>query len=107
MGKASRVKGAAGEREVAAIFQAAGFDVNRVPNSGALRLKGDLYGEAMPIHVEVKRRKSWGLSRAWIVQAETEAPADKVPVIAFRADGEPWRVCLGLVEFLEILKGER
>ena len=48
-----RDKGAAGEREVAAIFQAAGFDCNRVPNSGGLRIKGDLYGN-VPAHVESK-----------------------------------------------------
>ena len=57
MGKASRVKGAAGEREVAAIFQAAGFDVTRNARNGIstddlateLELPGFLF--------EVKRRE--------------------------------------------------
>ena len=49
MGKPSRDKGARGEREVAAIFRAAGFDCNRVPNSGGLRLKGDLYGASVRV----------------------------------------------------------
>ena len=44
-GRASRVKGATAEREVVALLNAAGFDVNRTPHSGALEwLKGDVTG---------------------------------------------------------------
>ena len=45
-----------------AIFRAHGFDCDRVPNSGGLRLKGDLYG-TLPVHVEVKRQERAHLQR--------------------------------------------
>jgi Holliday junction resolvase len=45
MSKSERRKGQDGELEVARIFQAAGFDCNRTPNSGGLRITGDLYGD--------------------------------------------------------------
>src|SRR4051812_42378602 len=45
-----RRKGAGGELEVARIFKAAGFDCDRTPNSGGLRIRGDLHGE-LPLHV--------------------------------------------------------
>ena len=56
MSKSERVKGAEGEREVARIYRARGFDVDRVPNSGGLRIKGDLHGD-VPEHIEVKRQE--------------------------------------------------
>ncbi|HTP25419.1 MAG TPA: hypothetical protein VMK12_07125 [Anaeromyxobacteraceae bacterium] len=103
MGKASRVKGAAGEREVAAIFQDAGFDVNRVPNSGGLRLKGDLWGENLPVHVETKRAERWALPE-WLAQAEAEC-GDKIPLVAFRRNKGRWYACLPLTDFIDFLRG--
>lgn len=88
MGKPSRDKGGRGEREVAAIFQAHGFDCERVPNSGALRIKGDLYG-TLPVHVEVKRQERIQLP-AWLRQAAEEAPEGFPPLVAFRQNGEQW-----------------
>ena len=102
MGKASRVKGAAGEREVAAIFQDAGFDVNRVPNSGALRIKGDLYGVGVPWHIEVKRKERLDLW-ASLAQAEAECGA-KEPVLCFRRNRSDWYGAMKLAALVELIR---
>jgi hypothetical protein len=94
MSRAERDKGARGEREVAAIFRAVGFDCDRTPNSGALRVKGDLAG-TVPAHVETKRcetARPW----AWLAQAEADAPEGVTPVVAFRRNGGRWYAMLPL-----------
>jgi len=45
VGRSERNKGKGGELEVARIFKADGFDCDRTPNSGGLRIAGDLHGE--------------------------------------------------------------
>lgn len=85
MSAAQRDKGARAEREVAAIFQAAGFDCNRVPNSGGLRIKGDLYGD-IPAHVEAKHHAVLRLPEWWR-QTRNEAPAGVLPVLAVKLQG--------------------
>jgi hypothetical protein len=101
--RAERDKGSRGEREVAAIFRAAGFDLDRTPNSGGLRILGDLYGASLPFHVEVKRQeiaRPW----AWWEQATTEAPADTLPVVAFRRARSPWLAITDLVQLARLLR---
>lgn len=95
MSRAERDKGTRGELEVAAIFRAAGFDCDRTPNSGGLRIAGDLYGVALPFHVEVKRQevaRPW----LWMAQALAEAPADAVPLVAFRRNRSRWLALVDL-----------
>lgn len=104
MAKASREKGIRGELEVAAIFREHGFDVNRVPNSGGLRIKGDLYGELDGLHVEVKRAERSRLPE-WLRQCEGEC-AGRVPVLVYRGSREPWRVVLPLAYYCGLLRGE-
>jgi Holliday junction resolvase len=98
--RASRDKGARGEREVAAIFRAAGFDCDRVPNSGGLRLKGDLYG-TLPLHVEVKRRERFNV---WEAVAQAEAEADGRPAaVAFRRNRSGWYAVVPLADLAALL----
>src|SRR5882724_4234384 len=120
MGKASRDKGAAGEREVAVMFRAAGYAAERVPNSGGLRIKGDLVLHDVPLnmgdrvvgtanvlrshkpwHVEVKRAERYDIP-GWMRQAETDAPAASVPLLCFRKSRGKWYAMLALDSFLEI-----
>jgi Holliday junction resolvase len=100
MSAAERRKGAAGEREVAAIFRAHGFDCDRTPNSGGLRLRGDLYG-TVPVHVEVKRQETLRLP-TWLRQAEAEC-GDLTPVVAFRQSRGRWYAALPLDALAELL----
>lgn len=101
MGRAERSKGARGELEVAAVFQAAGFDCDRTPNSGGLRIRGDLYGN-VPAHIEVKRQE---VARPWLwfAQAEEEAEEGAVPVVAFRRSRSPWLAIVPLEALAELM----
>ena len=94
MSRAERAKGARAEREVAAIFRAHGFDCERTPNSGGLRVKGDLTGD-VPAHVEVKWQE---VARPWLwwEQASSEAPLQMMPVVAFRRSRSPWLAIVSL-----------
>jgi Holliday junction resolvase len=97
-----RRKGAGGELEVAAIFRAAGFDCDRTPNSGGLRIKGDLAG-TVPAHVEVKRQEVLRLP-LWLRQAELDAPAGVTPVVAFRQSRGQWYAALPLDRLAALLQ---
>jgi hypothetical protein len=87
MGKSERRKGRDGEAEVAALFREFGFDCDRTPNSGGLRIKGDLYG-SIPVHVEVKRQE---IARPWEWHAQAKREAgEATPVVVFRRNSSEW-----------------
>lgn len=101
MGKASRVKGAGGEREFAKILEEhTGIRLERVLEqwrSGGYDL--DKKNGDFPFAVEVKRRRIVrpGDITIWWFQTELQAvAADKVPVLAYRGDRRPWRVVVPL-----------
>lgn len=121
MGKASRDKGASGEREVATIFRSHGFTCQRTPNSGGLMFKGDLIWEnieasgargATPtrlstfprIHVEVKRSERWDVP-AYIRQAELDAEG-KPWLVAMRRNRTPWYAVVPLEWLVQLLAKE-
>jgi Holliday junction resolvase len=95
-----RRKGVTGELEVRDVFRAAGFDCDRTPNSGGLRIRGDLIG-TVPVHIEVKRQERLQLWE-WIAQAEQDA-AGAVAVVAFRRSRSAWRADLDLARFAALL----
>jgi hypothetical protein len=100
--RAERRKGVAGELEVRDVFRARGFDCDRTPNSGGLRLKGDLLG-TVPAHLEVKRQE---VARPWLwfAQAVADAPAGVLPIVAFRRSRSPWLAIIGLAELAELMQ---
>jgi len=82
----TRDKGVKGEREVAAIFQTAGFDVRGLESAGdwlAVALNGRV------LHVETKRQERLRVPE-WIAQAETDCPQGVAWVLAFRQSRRPW-----------------
>lgn len=107
-GMRSRRKGAVGEREVAALFREIVGEalVYRTPRSGGGVEKGDLSGDTLGLHVEVKRAERLMLP-AWTAQAEGDCPEDKIPVVFYRSNGQPWRVSMQAAHFLELLKEAR
>lgn len=100
-----RRKGARGEGEVAAIFRRHGFDCDRTPNSGGLRFKGDLAGDA-PLHVEVKRQETLRLP-LWTRQAQLDAGAGARWAVAYRASAQPWLAVVPLEQLVRLLELER
>ena len=105
MGQGERRKGQGGEREVAELFRSAGFDTDRTPNSGALRIKGDLHGN-LPLPVEVKRQE---VARPWLwaEQAADEAGADGRWLVAMRRSRSPWLALMPLADVVRLLELER
>lgn len=101
--KASRDKGARGEREVRDAFRKHGFDVDRVPNSGGLRIRGDLYGNIPRLHIEVKRAERWDVP-AWIKQAESDAFDHQTPIVCMRRNASRWYAVLPLVDLVPLLE---
>ena len=96
-GRASRSKGVAGEREVRTLFEAAGFNVRALEDSGDHLIVGR---DGRALHVEVKRheRPQWG---EWVKQALRDVP-DGVPwLIASRKSRAPWYVMQPLAQVIE------
>lgn len=102
MGASERRKGAVGEREVATIFREADLEVDRVPNSGGLKVKGDLTG-LEGFHLEVKRQEKIAIW-ACLAQARKEAPDGDVPLLIFRRSHSEWHACLPLSDLITLLK---
>ena len=105
MGQGERRKGQGGEREVAELFRSAGFDADRTPNSGALRIRGDLHGD-LPVHVEVKRQE---VARPWLwaEQAATDAGRGERWLVAMRRSRSPWLAMMELEQAVRLLELER
>lgn len=100
MSKSSREKGKRGEREFRDLLRRHGFEAVR---DG--RLEDDLRHDVEGYHFEVKRRETLALP-AWLRQAEADANG-RVPVVAFKRNHEPWRVCLDAEVFVGLLANIR
>ena len=105
MGRASQRKGADGERELAAILRARGYDIER---GGSLS-----YGEApdlagLPgVHIEVKR-----VERLNVPQAMSQAVRDAdrfggVPGLFHRRSRSPWLVTMLLTDWLKLYENAK
>lgn len=102
-GRMSRNKGAAGEREFCKLLsEALGIEVKR--KLGQARDGGDDC-QVGKFRIEVKRRETLSVVK-WCEQVEAAAGAGEVPVVAFRRNGEKWRVVLSLDDFLPLMRGE-
>lgn len=101
MGSKSQRKGAAGERELAAILQEHGYDCTR---GGSLSFGEvpDLSG--LPgIHVECKRVERLNVQEA-MDQAirDSERMQDGVPALFHRRNRKPWLVTMRLDDWLAL-----
>lgn len=99
----SRNKGAAAEREFTGILSDhLGQVVKR--KLGQAREGGDdcTVGK---FRIEIKRRETVSVM-AWCRQVEACCGEGEVPVVAFRQNGQGWRIVLKLEDFLPLLAGE-
>jgi Holliday junction resolvase len=101
MPASSRKKGLLGEREVARIWQAAGFDVRNLEASGDHLV---VCANGVTIHSETKRAERLKLPE-WLRQAADEAPQGTVPVVAFRQNRGEWYAALPLESLAELIRG--
>lgn len=99
-GRMARNKGARGENELAAMLSdELGFVVKR--KLGQARDGADDI-EVGPFRIEVKRRETLAIMQ-WVRQIETCTPKDQIPVVAFRQNGQEWRVVLRMSDFLPLM----
>jgi Holliday junction resolvase len=97
-GRTSRNKGAAAERELATMLSdQLGVTIKR--KLGQARDGGDdiTIGK---YRIEVKRREALRLDD-WCKQVEAASGAGDVPVVAYRRNGQPWRVVVPIDWFIE------
>ena len=105
-GKSSQAKGRRAELELAHILQGNGYNVEpgRALSYGR---EPDLVG--LPhIHIECKRAEALRLSE-WMEQAERDAERfeDGLPAVFYRRSREPWRVVMGLADWMELYRSYR
>ena len=102
-GRGARNKGAGGEREVAKILaDNLGFVVKR--NLSQSRDGADDI-TIQKFRVEVKRQETLSIDK-WSAQVESCAKPGEVPVVIYRRNGQPWRVCLLLNDFIPMLRDQ-
>lgn len=104
MGKLSREKGKVGEREIAELLRAAGFETARrgVQYQGGAG-SADVVG--LPrCHLEVKRTERLNLYGA-LGQAQADATGSgNTPVVVHRPSRHKWVAILALEDFLALYK---
>ena len=100
MSARERSKGRRAERELELLILEAGIDCDR-SLSGRRQPAGDL---SLPgVALEARRRNRVRLVE-WSREHEHRTPSHLIPALAYRPDGEPWRVSLPLADFLELLQ---
>lgn len=101
MGKASRDKGKRGEREVAALLRAYGYDAKRGAQNRGGPDSPDVTG--LPgIHIEVKRTERLDLYGA-LAQSIGDAGPD-MPVVIHRKNECRWVVIQPLDDWIELYR---
>lgn len=99
----SRAKGAAGERELAAILRKQGFAARRGQQFCGSNGDADVVG-VPGLHIECKRVEKLNLDAAY-KQSVRDARAGEIPAVIHRRNGEQWKVTVSLEDFIEIWKG--
>ena len=104
MGRMSRNKGKTGERELANILKAHGYDARRTQQYCGANGDADVVG--LPgVHIEVKRTESLSLYTA-LEQAESDAREGEIPVVFHRRNRKRWVAIMELENFLNMYQGE-
>jgi Holliday junction resolvase len=101
MSRTERDKGLKGEREVAAIYTARGFDVRGLEGTGDHLIVCDP-ASGLVLHSEVKRQETarvW----AWWEQATSEAEAGSMPVVHFRRNRSRWLAIVDAEHLADLL----
>ena len=88
MGRASRAKGAGGERELARMIAAAGFEAERNARNG---LRTEDIAHSIPgVWVEAKRAERWDIHEWWAQTLAGADSADRSPLLAMRRNRGRW-----------------
>lgn len=105
MGKMSRNKGKAGEREWARFCTARGYECHRTAQCrGDTGQAADV--EGLPgIHIEVKRTESLRLYDALAQSVHDSLAGDHgLPIVAYRRNDSPWVVIMDAEDWFELYR---
>lgn len=96
----SRRKGRAAERELESLIATRGIEVDRSLGGwhqpyGDIRIPGTA--------IECRRRERVEIVK-WSREHEAQVPGHLIPALAYRTNGEPWRVSLPLDDFLDLVQ---
>ncbi len=103
MGKMSRDKGAAGERELAAKLQEYGIKARRGQQFSGSPDSPDVVTELKDIHIECKRVEALSIYPA-MEQAENDCGEHKFPVVMHRRSRRQWLAIMNLCDWAIIVK---
>ena len=106
MGKASRDKGKRGEREIAALFRAHGFQARRGQQFKGGGDSPDVVHNIPGLHVEVKFRENVSLYAA-LDQVSRDAAVEDTPVVFMRKLRKPWIMVIDADDFLDLVEDRR
>ncbi len=98
----SRQKGARGERELATVLKAYGYDCRRGQQYCGANGDADVVG--LPgIHIECKRVEKLNLYDA-MAQSKADARKNEMPVVMHRKNNCDWLVTMSLEDWIKIYK---
>jgi Holliday junction resolvase len=101
MARKSRNKGKVGEREVAALLRAHGFNGARGVQYQGGRDSADVVG--LPgFHIEVKRAETFSAYKA-LEQAQDDSAAENTPVVFHRSNARQWIVVMDALDFIDLV----
>ena len=103
MGKASRDKGKRGEREIAALFRAHGFNARRGQQYKGGPDSPDVVHDIPGLYVEVKFREQVSVFSA-LEQASRDAGYEDTPVVFMRKLRKSWIVVMDADDFLDLMQ---
>lgn len=98
----SKQKGARGERELATVLKAYGYDCRRGQQYCGANGDADVVG--LPgIHIECKRVEKLNLYDA-MAQSKADARENEMPVVMHRKNNCDWLVTMSLEDWIKIYK---
>jgi len=103
----SREKGKRGELEFAHFLTDNGYPARRGQQFKGTDDSPDVICEELgDMNIEVKRREKFSINDIYaaMVKASEQDP-DRMPMVAYRSNGQPWMICMSGEDFLAAMKG--
>lgn len=98
----SRQKGARGERELAELLRAYGYDARRGQQYSGANGDADVTG-IDGFHIECKRVEQLNIYKA-MEQSERDAREGEIPIVCHRKDRKGWLVTIRFDDFMGVIK---
>lgn len=98
----SRQKGARGERELAELLRAYGYEARRGQQYSGKNGDADVVG-VDGFHIECKRVEQLNIYKA-MEQSERDAREGEIPIVCHRKDRKGWLVTIRFDDFMGVIK---